>query len=898
MSKIEKLIDTVALNLEGVEPKSDIELICLVKAFSHAVAIREQEQFTEEELDEAVRTLKGSFVHNMKAGSLFVKKDNKPWLHLHQGQEWYYWKRYKKYLITKKRFPPKVVNRLEQTTYTILDKLEDPGKEGPWAYKGLVVGHVQSGKTANYTGLVSRAADVGYKVIIVLAGVLNSLRNQTQERLDSDFMGYCTKIQDYIGASEFHHGPNLPRKPHCLTSSIEDFNTNDANKNSFNLQSSKEPVVFVLKKNKSTLTSVYKWLKSNNRHDLKNHSMLMIDDEADHASINTSKDNNEPTAINLAIRDILGLFNRSALVGYTATPFANIFIDPESTTEMQNGAEYKDLFPEDFILSLEPPSNYFGANRIFTEGHDLDCIREISDNEDLLPLKHKIYDPVEALPQSLHEAIECYIVAKTVRALRGQGNRHHTMMINASRFTRIQNLLSALVEERIQTIRDAVVNYSALPEDIALQNHEINRLQTAWKREFSHLEFSWGTIQKQLKNTIIPITVLSVNSSNKKNRLDYDKYPEGRSVIAIGGLGLSRGLTLEGLLVSYFLRNSIMYDTLMQMGRWFGYRDGYSDLCRLYMTPEAEAWYNHIADATEELRDDFRKMEELDLTPLQFGLRVRSHPASLIVTARNKMRNGKKVPHAISLDGRLIETTVLPTDRDSLGKNVKATDRLIRAIQDDTSTKHERTKLGHLWKDVSLDYIKEYLRTFTSHPESIYTFYSDALISHLDLLDSVYSTGAVLVKTLVPRDDDPELEFGTNLTGRKQERKKGVDGKKGTVAITDHSISFKVKSRIGESEDESAGIDPAELEAIRKTSGKGTINPKKFRAAKSKKPLLIIHPLKIALEGEPPVVAYGISFPGTTHSRNVKRLVEYVVNVPYFTNHYGESCEDEGEVTE
>ena len=207
------------------------------------------------------------------------------------------------------------------------------------------------------------------------------------------------------------------------------------------LEALKEPVVLILKKNKSTMENLYHWLLEHNRNNLRDNSMLLIDDEADHASINTNKDDKGPTTINRAIRDILSIFSRSSFVGYTATPFANIFIDPENEDEMRNGELYKDLFPRDFIMSLEPPDNYVGPQRIFTENSDLDCVRLIDDNEDVLPIKHKIEFVPVSLPSSLNRAIECFILAKAIRLLRLQGNKHYSMMVNASRFTHVQNLL-------------------------------------------------------------------------------------------------------------------------------------------------------------------------------------------------------------------------------------------------------------------------------------------------------------------------------------------------------------------------------------------------------------------------------------------------------------------------
>ncbi len=873
MNKASLLIDRVMLDLQQHASPDEEAIKKYVKANAIHLQLVDGVEFDEAEIEEALRYIKSQFVYRMTIGALFESENYKPWLEKRQGDiNWYYWERYRKHLLTTKGFPPKIVRSLDEITDKIVDRLEDPAKDGAWDRRGLVVGHVQSGKTANYAGVICKAADAGYQVIIVLAGLLNSLRNQTQERLDSDFMGYCTRLKDHVGASRF----DKSRTPIYFTTSVEDFKKQSANSFGMKLDAVNEPVLFVLKKNKSTLENLHKWLQEHNRHNLRDKSMLLIDDEADHASINTNKDDKSPTAINRAIRNLLSIFDKSSFVGYTATPFANIFIDPDSEDEMKSGDLYKDLFPRDFILSLDPPDNYVGPHRIFTSEGGLDCIREINDNEDVLNIKHKIDFTPEILPASLQRAIECFFIAKAIRLLRGQHGKHHSMLVNASRFTRVQDELKGLVLERVKALRSAIGNYASLPPEEACGNDEIQSLHECWQEEFSHAGCSWKDVQNALKESIDPARVISVNSTSQ-DVLDYSStnYPDGRTVIAVGGLGLSRGLTLEGLLVSYFLRNSVMYDTLMQMGRWFGYRDGYADLCRIFMTGQAESWYSHIAEATEELREDFRTMEKLKLTPVDFGLRVRSHPTALIVTARNKMRKGIQVPHKISLDGRLIETTALSSTEEVIEDNIKLTGSFISSIQEDDSIAYERISIGHLWSGVCLDQLASYIENFTNHPESFYTFYHKALIEQLNMLRSDYPNGLVLIKTLSQKPDDPELTFGKGLTGIPAHRSDK------TAQVENGFVSFKKKARLGESIDESAGLPAEVVEAIKSTNKGKTINPRLYRVAPGKKPLLIIHPLRIDKLGRDLIVGYGLSFPGSADSRRPQKLVEYVVNIPY-----------------
>ena len=722
-------------------------------------------------------------------------------------------------------------------------------------------------------------------MIIILTGMLNSLRNQTQERIDSDFMGWCTRNKDHIGSSKF----GTERMPFYLTTSLEDFKRTTANSFGMKLDALKEPVVLVLKKNKSTLENLHKWLSEHNKHNLKAFPMLLVDDEADHASINTKKEDKDPATINWAIRNLLSIFERNSFVGYTATPFANIFIDPETEHEMQNGEIYRDLFPRDFILSLDPPDNYIGPHRIFTAAADLDSIIDVVDNEDLLPVKHKIDFVPIALPCSLEKAINCFILARAIRILRGQIGKHHSMMINVSRFTAVQNHLRGLVSDRVKELREGVNNFSGLAPAQALANSSLCSIHQTWETEYKQSGFEWKDIQAVLRTAIGPVRVISVNvSSSADDSLDYslENFPDGVSVIAIGGLSLSRGLTLEGLLISYFLRNSIMYDTLMQMGRWFGYRDGFEDLCRIFMTPDASSWYSHIAEASEELRGDFVAMKKARLTPAEFGLRVRSHPTALIVTARNKMRTGKSVPHQISLEGRLIETLVLSPDDEVIAENLALIKQTISRAGEEAEGQVKRTSRGYIWEEVPVGIVQAFVEQFRNHPLSFYTHYHQPLIEHLSWLsDEGIGRCDILLKTLKPKDDDESLPV-IGLKGRPQTRNKK------TADISDDKISFKKKSRIGEASDEEVGISEATLAALKETGETNTLNPKVYREVAGKRPLLIIHLLYLS-EISKVVAGFGLSFPGCATSKRPRKLVEYVVNIQYWKQNYEETLEED-----
>lgn len=892
MSKADRLIDQVALMLQSLTEPPTEEVLrgvidFIVKAYERVPTPDVSGPFTDNELEQALQTLMARFTTRMSAGTFFQAEDWRPWLAGRQGDiNWYYWERYKKHLLTAKGFPIPVVNVLNDITGKILDRLEDPLKDGQWERRGLVVGHVQSGKTANYTGLICKAADAGYQVIIVLAGLLNSLRNQTQERLDTDFMGWCTQRNIFQGASQFDSSRS-PRRPFSLTTSREDFKKSNASK-AMPLAGMKEPIILVLKKNKSTLENLYKWLTSQNRHDLANYSMLMIDDEADHASVNTNKEDRDPTAINNAIRELLSIFKRSSFVGYTATPFANIFIDPENEDEMKNGEQYKDLFPRNFILSLDPPSNYFGPHRIFAEESDIDCIRFIDDNEDHIPIKHKKdFIPV-SLPPSLLNSIDCFILAKAIRLLRGHTGKNHSMMINVTWLNNVQENIKGLVLARITEIRSAIGNFSSLSPDKALQNSHIKRMRQVWLNEYHCCGFEWAKIQSTLKASVDPIEVLGIYSGG--DSLDYSKtqYPLGRTVLAVGGHSLSRGLTLEGLVISYFLRNSIMYDTLMQMGRWFGYRDGYEDVCRIFMTDDAFAWYSYIADATEELRRDFRAMERANLTPMDFGLRVRSHPTALIVTARNKMRASRDIPVNISLEGRLAETSVILAKNEIIEANKCVLLKAIKKSQEHTEA--EKDNLGWLWRGIPQAVVCNAIEGFQNHPECMLT-YAEPLVEYLVWLKTKGIEGCDILLRSVNRGDANEEVCGLPIKCPSRT----------AASFSDSKIEFS-KRRVASKGDESAGLSREQKVSISRMFDGDNLPDReyrKYRMEAGMPPLFMINFVNVSNKQgtEKKIVpCFGISFPGDSCcARGPEKLVQYRVNTVWWERNFSFEEDEEDE---
>ena len=890
MADIEKLVGKVSAELyERKEIPSYDKLLEMTRLQARILEIaHDGESFTEDDILLAAAKIQTRHDTTMGLGVLFAAETYTPWLADKLGEiNFYYWNRYKQLL--QEKMSGDVVLKIDNVTDRILDHLENPLKDGTWERRGLVVGHVQSGKTANYIGVMCKAADAGYKVIIVLGGLLNSLRNQTQKRIDSDFFGYCTKSKREIGVSKFGNS----RRPFCLTTAVEDFRKTTADRVQIDLNALNEPVVLVLKKNVTTLKNLRNWLEAGNKRGLNNYPMLLIDDEADHASINTNSSDKNPTKINQGIRELLRMFPRNSYLGYTATPFANIFIDPENEHEMQDGEMYRDLFPRDFILSLDPPSNYVGPAAVFDDEPEVNILHEIDDNEDLLPIIHdKCFIP-HALPPSLKKALNCFMLIKTIRELDGQKKKHHSMIINVSRFTKVQEQLKTLVSQYLKEYQQAIKNYAGLPVEDALgESRLLQNLKQVWEEEFASFDtgwskrsFSWDEVQHQLNASVSSIVVMSINNSST-DHLDYDDYPDGRSIIAVGGLGLSRGLTLEGLSVSYFLRNSIMYDTLLQMGRWFGYREGYKELCRIFMTAEAASWYAHISTAVEELRDEFREMERIGLTPLEFGLKVRSHPTALIVTARNKMRDAEEFVCQIALEGRFAETSRLINDQAvfEFNRNI-----LIRAVKSaNYEVKPEQNPLGWLWKGVSLDIMEKVVSDFKNAPDCLLTTRTPLLefISWLKETKGI-SRCDVLLRGLCNGNDYECAGFAFTPISRSLENQD----------FAGRRLTF-IKRHIISRGDEAAGLSQMQIDEIKAGyPGKNVPDAefRKFKKNNGNPPLLIlvfasVFPSRQELQpngkkhrvriGNGMIVpAYGISFPGDpSGNRRPEKTVTYAVN--------------------
>lgn len=832
---------------------------------------------SDDEYKSAIKRLHAKLAIRMDLGTRIVGGTYAPWLLAKRASIVpFYWDRFDRFLTKESRWPGQVIKSLGRVADEILDLLHDPTVASGWARRGLVIGDVQSGKTATYTSLCCKAADAGYKLVILLTGTLESLRRQTQERLDEGFVGLDSS--GVLAHARNHRRVGVgvidgSRSAGVFTSREKDFSKSLVNALGFRLAIFKEPVLVVVKKNKTILGNLEKWLADfNANHEGKiDVPLLLIDDEADSASINTNAPDSDPTAINTRIRALLKLFTRSSYLGFTATPFANIFIDPDSKDEMLGD----DLFPRDFIYVLDAPTNHIGPAQIFGEQQPfgIDMIRTIDDAHAQLPPRHKSDLNLETLPVSLKEAVSTFLLTNAIRDLRGDSNSHRSMLVNVSRFTAVQDQAAALIYDRLSAMQQDIRNYSQLSPEKALANPTVVEIKAVWQKEFAKIEPDWGRVQKALLNAALPVTVKAVNQRTGAATLDYASYKAtGLRVIAVGGNSLSRGLTLEGLSTSYFFRDSQMYDTLLQMGRWFGYRDGYHDLCRLWITPEAESWYSHITAATAELREEVREMRKQNATPMEFGLKVREKPDSLIPTAHNKMRQASTLTREISLSGQMIETARLWADVNVVQSNYIALTRFVASMER-AGVKFEKSPWAKpICYSVPKGLISTLLGDFKVHPYSI-TFQAAAV-------------GSYVRSTTKPQLQTWDVVFATGSGEPTRLGPVRITTEKRRVDIADGALRISAgKARVGSRGVEREGLDPAvarQLEdAYHAENPDKSIPDKCYRLARSR-PLLIVNVIRtdpaIPALGPDPIVALGLSFPRFDDS-DIASRVQYRINL-------------------
>lgn len=752
---------------------------------------------------------------------MLIADPNRPdWLQTLDRSTWHYWPALRQYLFTTKGWEASAVRSLDDSSDRIVRQLSAPWNDR-FDIRGLVLGFVQSGKTANFTAVAAKAADSGYRLIIVLSGIDKGLRKQTNVRLKRELVGYP---DNRPGAVQM---PPMGRQWHEFTrDDLEgDFHPGFANHAA--LQGS-QPVLLVVKKNGPVLRRLLRWLDEAPAEVRRTLPLLVIDDEADQASVDTrgtyqtdddppDADYEPPSVINALIRDLLKRFERRAYVAYTATPFANILI-PHDTADPSVGS---DLYPKDFIVDLPKPQGYFGAEEIFGRMDagsgermgGVDVIREVPD-EDMSLLQRG------QLPPSLETAVIDFVLGGAARAQRGQDDAPATMLIHTSQRIVLQTQLRQMISVRFADLRD---------EWRYQREHGIRlRLSARWETEFRpiiraahpNLDVAFTAVEPMIGPFFEAVQVREINSFTGEV-LDYEREPFLKA-IAVGGNRLSRGLTLEGLLVSYFIRPSATYDTLMQMGRWFGFRGGYEDLTRIWTTAELAGWFSDLAFVEHRLREDLDVYEAQGLTPHQVGMRIWQHP-TMQITSPLKRRFASSTTISQSYALGLEQTFKFPLRRpDDLAVQAEANRNAVRdfASRLGPPDLNLTDAKGPVWTRVPAERILEFLQAYRVD-EAVRSFSVPLACAYIERLNEV----------------DELVRWTVAVRGLKE-----LNSKLGKAdwGLPTGPVAQVSRSRLGQTDSLGVITDP-EDEAI------GLATEKRGREARAQRPpaegLLLLYPI-------------------------------------------------------
>lgn len=649
----------------------------------------------------------------------------------------FYWEHYSEYL-EKKWKEPEPIAELGLATDRVVERLADPYREEAYRAKGLVVGYVQSGKTANFTGVVAKAIDAGYRLVIVLTGTTDLLRDQTQRRIDKELVGRENLLrgvdpndQEALDAVDYHgdpdwddfvsHGerPLLQGHPdiirltkrnfdyRALLQGIEalDFTLHDPSRR-LNTPENLRHVparLAIVKKNATVLKRLVKDLKRLTAQ-LEDIPALVIDDESDQASPNTSNPARweqglkRRTAINAQLSELLGLLPRGQYIGYTATPFANVFVDADDD---------HDIFPRSFVLSLDRPPGYMGAS----DFHDLHIDADVADvrtvaNSNELAYVRDVRDDVDR--EQLGEALDAFVLAGAIKLWRSNTGsrlnvRHHTMLVHESikqsDHRDLADELRSLWSQGGWMMPKAAKRLELLYDRDHRKVMEARADGEAIPESFDEVRKWIGEAAARIAGAADdPVWIVNGDKEVAEHGIDFDARDIWK--VFVGGAKLARGFTIEGLTVSYYARTTAQADTLMQMGRWFGFRAGYRDLVRLYIgraPADAGGRARDIYDAfeaacrSEEMfRAEIRKYAELvdgkpQITPIDIPPLVTQYLSWLKPAARNKMYNARLIERRSP--GTRQEPAGYPSSTEEISENALAVRPLIEAATKSISLK-------------------------------------------------------------------------------------------------------------------------------------------------------------------------------------------------------------------
>ena len=608
-----------------------------------------------------------------------------------------HWPAVKDQLARKPGWTTDAIASLDSASTEVVSLLGNPYATS-FSCRGLVLGHVQSGKTANMTAVIAKAVDTKYNFVLVLTGLTNKLRYQTQSRLMQDLRSHYPMQWEVLT-------PDAP---------VGDFRakSREIQHRDGVLQ------LAAVKKNVSPLRNLLKVFKATPSVVLERLRILVIDDECDQASVNTKSNSHDMTAINGAIRQLLEVLPAVSYVGYTATPFANVLISPYA----KSGEGLDDLYPKDFITALPTPAQYFGAKKLFgippmdaekptAAEEGLDMIRPVPEEDvsSLQPATRGEKDDFHPeMCGSLQDALLYFFACCAARRARGHGHEHMTMLVHTSPYIVMHNRVANLIQEWAHANRFAFLE----------RKHGLGRrLEELWEKEHERLSGGIPDVSPVDVNQVfahlgevLAAVEFPVENGSSDDRIDYSKDTP-RTYVVVGGTILSRGLTLKGLMVSYFLRATSQYDTLLQMGRWFGYRPGYADLPRIWTTSDLQFNFRDLAAIEQEVREEIDQYRRQQKTPMDLAVRIRVIPG-MAITAANKMRAAQKC--SISLWGVYRQTFRFEHRDDSwLKNNWEAASALIDCADRDNLRVRQNGRL--LWRNVSKEHVVRFFEQYHIH---------------------------------------------------------------------------------------------------------------------------------------------------------------------------------------
>ncbi len=705
---------------------------------------------------------------DLQSADVMSAEPAEPWVTPEDRSGRYYWPL--AYRVMEESMGKGPAESVDKHSETVLQHLGNPRTQGPWLKRGLVIGSIQAGKTANYSALIAKAADAGYRLIIVLSGIHNDLRRQTQERLDRDFTGLSRWTETEFSAGRRHRvrrkmsrhvgvglleGYRESMQPQAATNLDEDFRGGS-------ITMEERPWLIVMKKVKQPLVKLAAWLKNQN---LLAKPVLIIDDEADQASMNTlarviesddgfeddsaEAEGQEATQINSLIRQVIKLAPRCSYVGYTASPFANLFVDAEVDSEELG----EDLFPKDFIIQIPTPNNYFGPSEYFDPASEEEAVlympfprQEARSWID----KNQVGDfPASArrclLQFIVSAALKAWRTDRRTRGLNDQAPVESSMLVHVSHLVDVHKRLAEQISEEFLAIRRSLVCDgpnscfdSVLRSIFEDQQRATDTVRKA-REEFDAVK-DWSLPERfeelfpWIQKTAEALSVQIVNGEVKPERqglLRAEPMADVRlkPIVWVGGNKLSRGLTIPSLCMSLFLRSTGAADTLLQMGRWFGYRDGYADLCRISTTQELAENFMKICCTLNDLSEQVSSMNNQSRTPSDYRIIVQQHPGFALSSA-SKMRTAADAAGCYAGFNTDIRSFLLSESAPQ--NNFAAAARLLQVADaagvkayDSQNTDGSResrpvwygdmkTPSGALWRQVPADAVLDFLASYTT----------------------------------------------------------------------------------------------------------------------------------------------------------------------------------------